>query len=166
MRSSARYVLSLVAVGLMAGCGYAAPYRSSESVTQQGIQIVLAGQRCYVSRNDQHWPSEMNDERLYVAVKLDVVNGSERIAVLNLDALSLVAHARPRPVVIHPIESGWVDLTPGESKTLQLVFAEEPQSDRSGRLDCRHHLSLETDKAVGAVGRSIHPTAIHFQPTR
>ena len=94
---SGRHVIALVAGALAASCGYAAPYQASRPVvTNQGVEIALAGERCYVGRTDERFPPPMNDDQLHVDVKLDVVNQADRPAVLDLDALRLQERAAPQ----------------------------------------------------------------------
>ncbi len=166
MRHSIRYLLSLAAGGLVASCGYTAPYQTSGPVAQEGVQIALAGERCYVNRSGEQFPTSVNDDQLHVDVQLNVVNRSDQVAVLDLDALQLEDRAAPTPAVIRPMESGSVELAPGETRVVPLAFSEAPQLDRADRLDCHHELALDTQHAVAIGGQPLHLAAIHFRPAR
>jgi hypothetical protein len=90
MKSGVRYLLSLAASVLAASCGYTAPYQTSRPVvTNQGVEIALAGEQYYLNRTSEQFPTSVNDDQLRVDVKLDVVNQSDRPATLDLNALQL-----------------------------------------------------------------------------
>ncbi len=167
MRNITRYILSLLAGGLAASCGYTAPYQTSgPTVAKEGVQIALTGEQCYVNRTGEQFPTSVNDDQLHVNLRLNVANQSSQVAVLNLDALQLEDRAAPTPAVMHPMESGSIELAPGESRVVPLAFEEEPQLDRPDRLDCRHDMALEAEHAVAIAGQPINLAAIHFQPAR
>jgi hypothetical protein len=139
-----------------ASCGYVAPYTSSgPSLSKEGVEIAIAGERCYVNRSAEPFPTTVDDDQLNLALRLQIKNKSSHVAVLTPDHVGLSETVAGARMVMHSVESGAISLQPGETKTISLNF------EQSGALDCHHDLSLE---AAGAV--EIDGAKVSFEPIR
>jgi hypothetical protein len=151
---SSRYLSAVVVFA--ASCGYAAPYTSSgPSLSKEGVEIAIAGERCYVNRSAEQVPTTVNDDQLNLALRLQIKNKSSHVAVLTPDRVGLSETVAGEHMVMHPRESETISFQPGETKIVSLDF------EQSGALDCHHDLALE---AAGAV--EIEGGKISFQPIR
>ena len=143
-------------VVLAASCGYVAPYTSSgPSLSKEGVQIAIAGERCYVNRSAEQFPTAVNDDHLNLDLRLQVRNESSHVAVLSPDRVRLSETVGGERTVMQPRESETISLQPGETKMVSLDF------EQSGTLDCHHDLALE---AAGAV--EIDGGRVNFEPIR
>ncbi len=151
--------VSLIA-GSLSGCAYQTPYRTSgPTVAKQGVRVTLAGDRCYVNRSTEQFPTNIDDERLHVDVELQVANLSHEVATVSLDQFQL-ADAKNRATVA-PLGSGQVSVAPNETKVVPLAF-EETVADG----DCHHELALAPQSAVSVEHQPVDLASIHFQPDR
>ena len=148
-------VLSAVVLS-MASCGYVPPYTSSgPSLSKEGVEIVIAGERCYVNRSAEQFPTTVDDDQLNLALRLQIKNKSNHVAVLTPDHVGLSETVAGEHMVMHPRESEAISVQPGEAQTISLNF------EQSGALDCHHTLALE---AAGAV--EIEGGKVSFEPIR
>ncbi len=161
MKNTSIFVLSLAAAGLAASCGYTAPYQNSgPALSQEGVKIALVGERCYVNRSGEQYPTTIVDDELHVGVDLKVTNQSDQVATLALENFQLEETAGGEHAVMHPQESGSVALSPGQSTDVALDFADKAE------LDCHHDLKLDSQGAIAIQGRPASLASIHFQPSR
>jgi hypothetical protein len=161
MRKRTLHLLSLIAAGVSASCGYTAPYHSSgPALSREGVQIAVTAEQCYNNRLDEQYPTALNDDQLHVGVRLNVTNGSNHLVVLSRDAFKLEETDGRSPRVMRPQENGSVSLSPGQSKSLVLNFAEETE------YDCHHELALDAQGAIAVAGKPVHLASIHFLPSR
>ncbi len=153
------FAVSLIA-GSLSGCAYSTPYQTSgPTVAKEGVQVAIAGDRCYVNRSGEQFPTAINDDRLHVDVEVAVTNNSKEMATLSLDQFHL-ADARTNATVA-PLESGQVVLAPNETKVVPLAFEE---SNSVG--DCHHDLALAPQGAISLENQPVNVASIHFQPAR
>lgn len=138
----------------MASCGYTAPYQvSAPAPSKDGVQVHLLGQRCFVNRSAEQYPTTVDDDRLNVEVDLQLANASARPARVSLGSLQLSGGAGAGAAVVLPVlpeQATVVTLSPGERRTVGLDF------ETRTTLDCRRSFALEMKDAV----------AIEGQPTR
>ena len=152
--------LSAVAV-CVASCGYAAPYSNSgPSLSKEGVEISIAGERCYVNRSGEQFPTTVDDDYRVVGVRLQVENQSSHIAVLSPDRVRLAETVGEQQVVMKPSEFEAISLRPGETKIVSLDFKQE------GAINCRHQLALETEGAVEIEGGNVSLAPIRFLASR
>ena len=156
-----QHVYLLFGVCLTAACGYTAPYQvSGTAASKEGVQISLAGERCYVNRSGEQIPTTVGDDVLHLEVSLQVANRATHPAQLSLDRFQLAEGTSSGQVVGTPQESGAVVLLPGESRTVALDFEKETA------LDCHHSFALEARDAVAIEGKHIEIEPVGFQPVR
>jgi len=156
MKSLFKAIVLLTLSGWVASCGYTAPYRSSgPSIAKEGIQVAIVGERCYVNRSGEQFPTTVNDDALNLNVKLQVRNEASQPAVLSLDRFRLSETIAGERTIMTPLESESLALQPGEIKVLSLDF------EQQGMLDCHHEMELEAQGAV-AIGDG----QLAFQPIR
>ena len=159
MKNRTFYVVLFAAAGLATSCGYTAPYMSSgPAVSQEGVVISLAGERCYVNRTADPYPSVVDDDVLHVDLSLQVKNQSNRAAMLDLDGFRLTEGEGAQRAVMHARESGSLSLAPGESRLVALEFA------YTTALDCHHDLALDAQDAIAIAGKPVELASIHFLP--
>lgn len=143
---------------LTASCGYAAPYRASGPVAEQGVQVTLLGDRCYVNRSAAQFPTAVDDDRLHVDVNLQLANVAAQSARVSLAEFALVEGTPPTGVVLLPREADVVTLSPGETRTVGLAFEKE------AAIDCRRDFTIDAKSAVAIGGKHVHLAALRFQP--
>jgi hypothetical protein len=144
-----------------ASCGYVAPYTSSgPSLSKEGVEISIAGERCYVNRSAEPFPTTVDDDILNLALHLQIKNKSSHVAVLTPDHVSLSETVAGERMVMHPHESEAISLQPGETQTVSLNF------EQLGTLDCHHALTLEAAGAVEIEGGKISFEPIRFLASR
>jgi hypothetical protein len=150
------------AVGVCAAsCGYVAPYTSSgPSLSKEGVEIAIAGERCYVNRSAEQFPTTVGDDQLNLALRLQIKNKSSHVAVLTPDHVGLSETVAGERTVMHPRESEAISLQPGETKIIALAF------EQSGTLDCHHDLALEAAGAVEIEGGKVSFEPIRFLASR
>jgi hypothetical protein len=147
-------------MGYAASCGYAAPYHSSgPSLSKEGVQITIAGERCFVNRSAEQIPT-FSDDRFNLGVRLQVKNESSHVVVLSPDHILLSEVTGGERTVIQPREAEALSLQPGETKLVALDF------EQSGTLDCHHEMALETQGAVAIEGKQVSLDPIRFLASR
>jgi hypothetical protein len=159
MKTYAGSKLAIVVLVLSsaASCAYAVPYRSSgPSVSKEGVQIAIAGERCFVNRSAEEFPTTVDDDQLNLDLRLQIKNDTNRMAVLSPERVLLFETVRGERTVMRPLESGAISVGPGETKVVSLDF------EQSGQLDCDHEMALETQDAVEIDGGRI----AKFEPLR
>jgi hypothetical protein len=155
--------LALTVTGLATSCGYATPYKTSgAALSQDGVQIALVGERCFVNPNTDQFPMVANDvdDILLVGLDLQVKNESKQVTVLSLNRFRLLGDTRTEHLAMPPEESGVVKLAPGETRMVPLDFR------RQTALDCHNELALTAEGAVAIEGKPVYVASIHFQPSR
>jgi len=154
--------LSLLGVcALATSCGYASPYQSSgPAISKAGVEIRLTGERCYVNRSGEQFPTTVDDDRLHVEVNLQIANTSSKPAQVALNHFELAEGAQAERVVMAPSEADVLTVSPNETRTVALDF------EKGTSLDCRHDFSLFAKDAVILEGRPVDVAAIDFQPAR
>lgn len=149
-----------VIAGSLSGCAYSTPYQTSgPTVAKEGVRVAIAGDRCYVNRTAEQFPTNVNDDRLHVDVELAVTNNAKEAATLSLDQFHL-ADARTNATVA-PLASGQVSLAPSETKLVPLAFEEA-----AGNVDCHHDFAIAAQGAVSLEHQPVTLASIHFQPAR
>jgi hypothetical protein len=144
-----------------ASCGYVAPYTSSgPSLSKEGVEIAIAGERCYVNRSAEPFPTTVDDDNLNLDLRLQIKNKSSHVAVLTPDHVGLSETVAGERMVMHPRKSEAISLQPGETQTISLNF------EQSGELDCHHDLALEAAGAVEIEGGKVSFEPIRFLASR
>jgi hypothetical protein len=152
-------LFSFVTMSLLGACGYTTPYQTTGPVTsREGVEVILAGESCYVNRSGEQFPTASPDDILHVAVNLQVANRSSRPAELSLDRFQLAEEPTSGKAALSPSESGTVELAPGDSKAVQLGY--QDQTD----LDCHRTFALEANNAVSIEGKPVNIASIDFRP--
>jgi hypothetical protein len=150
-----------VGVVLAGSCGYVAPYTSSgPSLSKEGVEIAIAGERCYVNRSAEQFSTTVADDHFNLDLRLQVKNASSHVAVLSPDHVRLSETVGGERMVMQPRESEAITLQPGETKIVSLDF------EQSGRLDCHQDLALETAGAVEIDGGKVSFEPIRFLASR
>ena len=161
MRSFPNSTLISAVVFSAASCGYVVPYSSSgPSLSKEGVEIAIAGERCYVNQSAEPFPTTVDDGILNLALRVQIKNRSSHVAVLTPDHVSLSESVAGERMVMHPRESEVISLQPGETQTISLNF------EQSGALDCHHNLALEAAGAVEIEGGKISFEPIRFLASR
>jgi hypothetical protein len=161
MRISSDSMFLSVVMACTASCGYVAPYASSgPSLSKEGVQIAIAGERCYVNRSAEQFPTAVDDDNLNLDLQLQVKNDSQHIAVLSSDRVRLSETVAGARVVMQPRESEAISLRPGETKIVALGF------EKPGELDCHQDLALEAAGAVEIDGGKVNFEPLHFLASR
>jgi len=95
MKSKDALMFGAAVLLVAAGCAYSAPYKTSgESFSNQGVEVVITGVRCYVNRTaDPMTETTIDDE-------------------LDIPAAQAVA----------PRRSKVIDVLPGETKQVRLAY--------------------------------------------
>ena len=101
-----------------------------------------------------------NDDRLSLGLRLQVKNEASHAAVLSLDHLRVSETVGGERQVMPPLESGALELAPGETKTVSLDFEQE------GELDCHHDMVLEAAGAIAIEGGAVNIEPIRFLVSR
>ncbi len=149
----------LVTASVAASCGYTTPYRVSPPVSNAGVEMSLVGERCYVNRTAEQFPTTVDDDNLHVDVKLRIANTSSKPAQVALSHFQLTEQSPTKPVVMSPTEGALLTLSPNETRTVGLDF------ETADALDCRHDFAINATDAVALDGNRVDIAAIHFQPT-
>jgi hypothetical protein len=148
MKSHESSKVAIVVLGLAASCGYAAPYTSSgPSLSKEGVQIAIAGKRCFVNRSGEQFPTTVDDDLLNLDLNLQVKNDTKHAARLSPDRVLLSETVSGESTVMRPREFEAISLQPGETKVVSLHF------EQSGKLDCHHEMALEPQDAVETDGK-------------
>ena len=149
--------VAIVVLGFAASCGYAAPYTSSgPSLSKEGVQIAIAGERCFVNRSGEQFPTTVDDDRLNLDLRLQVKNDTKKVALFSPDRVLLSETVSGERTVMRPREFEAISLQPSETKLVSLDF------EQSGKLDCHHEMALEPQGAVEMDGGQV----VKFEPIR
>jgi hypothetical protein len=159
MKKQSTFVLGAAVVLLAAGCAYTAPYQSSgPSLSEQGVQVGIAGIRCYVNReSDPMIETGSGDDRLGLDVKLQINNDSDRVAEFEEGHIRLAEAETPGAQAAPPRQSKVITVLPGEIKQVRLAFMPE------GATDCRHNFALDLADSVEVGGSPIPLSPIMFE---
>jgi len=162
MRIRSTLILGAAAATVAAGCAYTAPYQSSgPALSEQGIQVGIAGIRCYVNREgDPMTETGPGEDQVGLDVKLQINNYSGQVAELEEGHLRLADADTARSKAASPERSRVVTVLPGESKEVRLAFMPE------GSADCHHSFALELADSVDVNGSPIPMSPIMFEPKR
>jgi len=160
MKIQGTLMFGAAAVILAAGCAYTAPYQNSgPALSEQGIQVGIAGIRCYVNREgDPMTETGPGEDQVGLDVKLQINNYSGQVAELEEGHLRLADADTARSKAAPPERSKVVTVLPGESKEVRLAFMPE------GSADCRHNFALELADSVDVQGSPIPLSPIVFEP--
>jgi hypothetical protein len=156
MRNSSQAILLVTVLGSAASCAFTAPYRNSgPAISKEGVQVAIVGERCFVNRTGEQYPTTVNDDELNLGMRLQVKNEASQPAVLSLDRLRLSETVAGERTVMTPMESESLALAPGEIKVVSLHF------EQTGALDCHHEMALDAPQAV-----AIGDTEVEIDPIR
>jgi hypothetical protein len=156
-----RSIILTAALGFVASCGYAAPYSSSgPAMSKEGVNVAIAGERCFVNRSAAQFSTTVGDDRLNLDLRLQIRNEASHTAVLSLDRLRVSETTGGERQVMQPLVSGALELAPGETKMVSLDFEQE------GELDCHHDMALEAAGAIAIEGAQVNVGPIHFLSSR
>jgi hypothetical protein len=160
MSAQSKVILGAAAAIMAAGCAYTAPYQSSgPALSEQGVQVGVAGVRCYVNREgDPMIETGPGQEQVGLDVKLQISNHSDQVAELEEGHLRLADADTASSKAAPPAHSKVVAVLPGESKEVRLAFMPE------GSADCRHNFALELADSVDVQGSPIPLSPIVFEP--
>jgi hypothetical protein len=159
MKKRSTFVLGAAVALLAAGCAYTAPYQSSgPSYSEQGVQVGIAGIRCYVNReSDPMIETGSVDDRLGLDVKLQINNDSDRVAEFEERNIRLSETEIPGAQAAPPRQSKVITVLPGEIKQVRLAFMPE------GATDCHHSFALDLTDSVEVDGSPVPLSPIMFE---
>ncbi|MGA7744928.1 MAG: hypothetical protein ABSF35_23155 [Polyangia bacterium] len=161
MNNQTVWMLLTAGVLLPAGCGFGAPYKmSGPSLSGQGVEVGIAGVRCYVNREQDPFPDVIDQDQVDVDLRLQVKNNSSQDAEIAEGRIRLAEADLPAVGPATPEHSGVISVPPGETKQVPLKF--EP----SGVVGCRHGFELELADSVDLAGSPIALSPIKFAATR
>ena len=141
---------------LTTGCAYGGPYKTSgPSLSEQGVQVSVAGARCYVNREDEPYPDVIDQDQADLDVKLQIKNDSGQVAEISEGRIRL-AESDTSTTAAPPEQSGVISVPPGATTQVPLKF--EP----SGVDSCRHAFALEMADSVDLAGSPIALSPIRF----
>lgn len=129
-------------------------------MSKEGVNIAIIGERCFVNRSAEQFPTTVNDDRLSLGLRLQVKNQASHTAVLSLGHLRVSETMGKERQVMQPLESGALELAPGETKTISLEFEQE------GELDCHRDMALEAAGAIAIEGGQVNIEPIRFLVSR
>jgi hypothetical protein len=151
-------VFKVAVVILAAGCAYSAPYKTSgPSFSEQGVQVGLAGIRCYVNRGADAFTETLDDDQVGLDLKLQIHNGSDRVAEVSEGQIRLAESDVPSAKAAQPERSKVIALLPGETRQVPLSFAPD------GVADCHHNFELEFADSVETSGGAVVLSPIDFR---
>jgi hypothetical protein len=144
-----------------AGCAYGGPYKTSgPSLSEQGVQVNLAGVRCYVSREQDPYPDVIEQDQADLDLRLQVKNDSGQVAEISEGRIRLAETDAPTTAAASPEQSGVISVPPGATTQVPLQFVP------SGVDSCRHAFALEMFDSVDLAGSPIALSPIKFAATR
>jgi len=142
---------------ITASCGYTSPYRSSgPAVSKEGVQVAIVGERCYVNRSAEDFPTTVNDDQLNLAMRVQIKNKASHTAALSLDNVRLAETTGGAQTLMVPRESESLSLLPGATTVVSLDF------EQSGTLDCHHEMALDVGRAIKIEGGEVGLQPIRF----
>jgi hypothetical protein len=160
MTSSVRF-FAMGVLAATAGCGYSQPYRTSGPVmAKEGVQLAVAGERCTVNRSAEQFPTVADDDKLDLAVDLQLKNESKNPVLVVRDRFQLTERQGTDTTTVKPLGAGVVTVLPGETTLVPLEFQQR------GQLDCHHELALDPGDAVQMSGKKVALSPIRFTATR
>jgi len=162
MKSQSALVFGAAALLVASGCAYSAPYRTSGvSLSDQGVQVGIAGVRCYVNRgSDPMIETTTDDDQVGVDVKLQINNSSDQIAEVSEGQIRLADADIPTTEAVPPRRSKVIDVLPGETKQVRLAFMP------AGAADCHRNFELELANSVELSGQPATLNPIDFEANR
>ncbi len=160
MKNQSMWILGAAGVLLAAGCGLSAPYKTSgPSLSDQGVQVGIAGVRCYVNREEDPFPEVIDQDQVDLDLRLQVKNDSGRIADISEARIRLAESDVPAVGTAPPEQSGVISVPPGATRQVPLKF--EP----AGLVSCHHGFELELTDSVDLAGSPIALNPIRFAAT-
>jgi hypothetical protein len=142
---------------LAAGCAYGGPYKTSgPSLSEQGVQVNVAGARCYVNREGEPYPDVIEQDQADLDLRLQIKNDSGQVAEISEGRIRLAETDAPATAAAPPEQSGVISVPPGATTQVPLKF--EP----SGVDSCRHAFALEMADSVDLAGSPIALSPIRF----
>ena len=162
MRIQNALMFGAIALFAGAGCAYSAPYRTSGvSLSDEGVQVGIAGVRCWVNRGSDPMIETTSDEdQVGVDLKLLINNSSDQIAQVNEDQIRLADADAPAATAAKPTRSRVIDVLPGETKQVRLAFVP------TGAADCHRNFALELGNSVEVSGSPAALNPIDFEAKR
>ena len=146
---------------LAAGCAYGGPYKTSgPSLSEQGVQVNLAGVLCYVNREDEPFPDVIEQDQADLDLRLQIKNDSGQVAEISEGRIRLSETDAPTTAAASPEQSRVISVPPGATTQVPLNF--EP----SGVDSCRHAFALEMVDSVDLAGSPIALSPIKFAATK
>lgn len=142
-----------VFVILAGGCAYGAPYKTSgPSLSEQGVQVSVAGVRCSVRKEDP----ELGQTQADLDLRLQIKNDSGHVAEVSEGRIGLAETDAPTTAAAPPEQSRVIAVPPGTTRQVSLKF--EP----SGVDNCHQAFALEMADSVDSAGSPIALSPIHF----
>ncbi len=160
MKNQGTLVFGAAALLVAAGCGYNAPYRTSgPSLSDQGVQVGIAGVRCYVN-SDADPMTTTDDDQAGLDLKLRIENSSDQVAELSEGQIRLAEADFPMTTAAAPRRSKVIEVLPGETKQVRVAFMP------TGVADCHHPFELDLGNSVEVAGSPIPLSPIDFRAKR
>jgi len=125
-------------------------------MSQEGIQVAIVGERCYVNRSGEAFPTTVSDDQLNLAMRVQIQNGASHTAALSMDKIRLSETTGGAPTTMAPRERESLSLLPGATTVVLLDF------EQSGALDCHHEMSLDLGTALRIEGGQVSLEPIRF----
>ena len=149
--------------GALLGCAHSTYRASAPTVANQDVALsVVAGQRCFVTRDDERMPPPTNDNRVHVRVTVQIENRSPEVVGVAPEKVRLTPHAAGpgTHAAIAPLGGSELTVPPGQSRVLPLDFA------GPGPLDCRQPFDLDPRDALVMADQPIPLAAVRLTATR
>ena len=161
MKSKNALMFGAAGLLIAAGCAYSAPYKTSgTSLSDQGVQVGIAGVRCYVNRTADPMTETTADDELGLEVKLAINNSSDQIAEVSEGQIRLTDADIPAAQAVAPRRAKVIDVLPGETKQVRLAYMP------TGAADCRRNFELELANSVEVAGSPAALSPIEFEAKR
>ena len=158
MKNQGIGMLGAAAVLVASGCAYSAPYRTSgPSLSDQGVEVGLAGIRCYVNRGADPLTDTTDEDQAGLDVRLQINNNSDKVAEVSEGQIRLAEADLPMAQAASPRRSKVIALLPGETMQVPLKFTP------NGVADCHHRFALEFGDSVEVDGAPVPLNPIDFQ---
>jgi hypothetical protein len=126
------------------------------SVSPEGVQVAVVGQRCKPSGTQ--YPDELEDDHADVEVKVEVRDATPSGVVVHRDRFRLVT---PDGTVVSAVTWGLGDplmVRGGEARSFELAF----QPD--GNLQCSQEMRLQAEASIFLHGSALKIGAVPFVP--
>jgi hypothetical protein len=176
MKNQFSFVFGTAVLLVAAGCGSSAPYQTSgKSLSDQGVQVGIAGVRCYVIPkgslmgavgaedtyvNRVGYPvieTPTDEDQVSLDLRLQINNDSEQVAEVAEGHILLAEADLPETRAATPERSKVIEVLPGQLKKVRLAFMPP------GVADCHHKFDLELASSVELAGTPIPLSRIDFQ---